>query len=157
MKVELIKKWSLPGLRLVPAQFGLAYDVVYDCEYKDHPDTGERVRLKGQDVWLPFDIFDIIFESKPAILCGHVETQEEIEDRIGVSGGDPLGIAVREIMQHLETIHQLAGARAQQIEICKMLLPILQEVEDNIKIDNQIEALGALSRIRLFVKAGTAG
>ena len=74
--------------------------------------------------------FEIIEDApKPAILSGHVDTLKEIEERLGRSGADPLGIAVREIHYHLETIHQLVGARAQQIEICKAMLPMMDEVK----------------------------
>ena len=91
------------------------------------------------------------------ILTGHVETQEEIEERLGASGRDPLALAVHEIIHHLGTIHQLAGARAQQITICRELLPMFTEAEGYLEKGCPANAGLVLGKIRAFVEAGALG
>lgn len=99
---------------------------------------------------LDFDRYwEVLEPPKPTILSGPVETQEEIEDRIGRSLCCPLTTAIKEIMRHQETIHQLVGARAQQIENNRHLLPIID------KLAAQTSA--GVAEIKKFVKAGAVG
>ena len=160
MKVRLKELYSLPSYTQEPAPFGLRHGVIYNGRLKS-TDNGEFIQIEGLDACFPLECFEVIEEpTQPAILNGRVETQEEIEDRLGASGEDPLGIAVKEIMQHLATIHQLAGARAQQIETNKDLLPKIDAITTLVykyPMTCNSPIMEGIREIKKFILAGSKG
>ena len=102
--------------------------------------------------------FEVIEEApQPAILNGHVETQEEIEDRWGRSGSDPLAIAAREIMDYQENLHRLVTARAQQIETNRYLLPMIDKLSIELPEKNHADNRYRIGEIKKFILAGSKG
>lgn len=96
-------------------------------------------------------------EPAPAILTGRVETKEDIEERLGADGRDPLTKAVKEIMQYQEDLHKVVGARAQQIQMNQLILSMIDIFFDDYDIGHKEAAFEKLVKVREFIQAGTVG
>lgn len=92
MKITLIRYQSLPYGQEKPPPFGLSYGIEYPAQKREGK-FFSQYQIEGIDTWLPAHCFEEIEAS------ARVETQEEIEERLGASGSDPLALAIKEIMQ----------------------------------------------------------
>jgi hypothetical protein len=97
----------------------------------------------------------MVEEPEPQILTGKVDTRDEINERLGASGRDPLYLAVSEIMDIQEAHHAVIKSTAQLVEINKMLLPMIDEVSKDISEGKSCGTLNKIRIIRQFVEAGS--
>lgn len=100
--------------------------------------------------------FEVVEEPQPAILRGRVETQEEIENRLGCKS-DPFGAGIKEIMGYQKTLHTLTGDRAASIEVFRLLIPMIDNLSTDLWDKSLADNRFRIGEIKKLILGGAKG